>query len=297
MRQPPPLQQGDRLSIVAPSGPIRDWQKFHQGLDIWRRGGYELDIPTDIDASWGYLAGTDSHRCHQWQKAWTDPDTKAIVCARGGYGAMRLLETLGDQFFPWEQSAKWLIGFSDITALLWAVSHAQHIITLHAPVLTTLADEPLASIDHLFNLLENPHYKWQLQGRGWGGGQVQGRLWAGNLTVATSLMGTPCLPNLEGAILALEDIYEVPYRLDRLLTQWRCSGQLWHIKGIALGRFSETETDLPSLTLAEMFLDRLQDLGIPIVSDLPFGHGGCNMALPVGQMVCLDGDRGLLGAV
>lgn len=291
MQLPPPLQKGDTISIVAPSGLIRDWAKFEQGLQIWRQQGYELSIPEDIGASWGYLAGTDQHRCQQFLKAWADPDTKAIVCARGGYGAMRLLENLQGNL---PDRPKWLIGFSDITALLWTIAHTQKIITLHAPVLTTLPSEPTHSIDHLFHFLETPDYSWQLQGHGWVGGKVQGQLWVGNLSVATSLIGTPFLPNLSGIILALEDIYEVPYRLDRLLTQWRCSGLLSQVQGIALGRFSETATDLPSLPLCEMLVDRLQDLRLPIVSDLEFGHGGCNMALPVGQTVILDGDQGLV---
>jgi muramoyltetrapeptide carboxypeptidase len=135
-----------------------------------------------------------------------------------------------------------------------------------------------------------------LQGKGWGGGQVQGRLLPANLTVATHLLFTPAQVAMEGAILAIEDVGEAPYRIDRMLTQWRTSGVLAKVAGIAIGRFSQCEPPegIPSFTIEEMLRDRLSDLGIPIVSGLPFGHDGENAALPVGVNALLDGDRGIL---
>jgi len=289
---PPPLKPLDKVAVIAPSGAIYDWERLQAGLAVWQSQGYQLSIPDNFSPNWGYLAGTDRHRCQQLITAWSDPEVRAIVCARGGYGCLRLLEKL-----DWGQLAdrpKWLIGFSDITALLWAIASKLQIITLHAPVLTTLADEPAWSINHLFQMLSHSNYSWQLAGRGWGGGRTVGRLWVGNLCVASALIGTNLLPDLTGSILAFEDIYETPYRLDRLLTQWRLSGMLHQVAGIALGRFSHADTDLPTLSLGEMFSDRLADLGIPIVSDLPFGHAGANPALPVGAIVTIDGDRGWL---
>ncbi|MFN3927365.1 MAG: LD-carboxypeptidase [Pseudanabaenaceae cyanobacterium] len=286
---PQPLQKGDRVAVIAPSGCVYD-DRWREGLAIWQER-YELVVPTPVAENWGYLAGTDEFRCSQFIQAWNDPSIKGIVCVRGGYGCTRLLEKLDWQKL--QPAPKWLIGFSDVTALLWAVAEHFQTITLHAPVLSTIADEPEWSVAHLFNLLEQPDYQWALAGQGWGG-IAQGKLWAGNLTVATSLIGTPFLPDMGGSILAFEDIYETPYRLDRLLTQWRLSGILAQVAGIALGRFSETTTALPTLTVEAMLEDRLGDLGIPIVSGLNFGHQGANPALPLGQIVTLDGDRGYL---
>jgi muramoyltetrapeptide carboxypeptidase len=117
-----------------------------------------------------------------------------------------------------------------------------------------------------------------------------------NLTVATHLLGTFVQPNLDGVILALEDVTEAPYRIDRMLTQWRMSGAFQGVRGIALGRFSRCDPpkEVPSWTVEEVLRDRLGDLGIPIVSDLPFGHEGANAALPVGQWVELDADNATL---
>jgi muramoyltetrapeptide carboxypeptidase len=135
-----------------------------------------------------------------------------------------------------------------------------------------------------------------LHGDGWGGGVATGRLWPANLTVATHLLGTVHQPDLTGAILAFEDVTEAPYRIDRMLTHWRMAGQLTGVKGIALGRFSRCQPPdgVPSLTVAEVLRDRIGDLGLPVVSGLPFGHDGDNAALPVGAIARLDGDAGCL---
>jgi muramoyltetrapeptide carboxypeptidase len=195
---------------------------------------------------------------------------------------------------PEKTQSKWLIGFSDVTALLWSLATVG-ISGLHGPVLTTLADEPDWSLKRLFNCLEG-RFLEPLQGEGWGGGKVTGRLFPGNLTVATHLLGTPLQPCLEGAILALEDVTEAPYRIDRMLTQWRMVGAFEQVKGIALGRFSRCQPPLgsSSWTVEEVLRDRLGDLGLPLVSNLPFGHDGANAVLPVGKIVHLDAQRGRL---
>jgi muramoyltetrapeptide carboxypeptidase len=178
--------------------------------------------------------------------------------------------------------------------LLWSLATIG-IAGIHAPVLTTLAAEPDWSLQRLFDCLEGRPLA-ALSGRGWGAGKAEGWLLPANLTVATHLLGTPLQPSLEGAILALEDVTEAPYRIDRLLTQWRMAGAFRGVRGIALGRFSRCDAPpgSQSWTVAEVLQDRLGDLGIPIVSDLPFGHDGANAALPVGCPVLLDSDSGIL---
>jgi muramoyltetrapeptide carboxypeptidase len=189
---------------------------------------------------------------------------------------------------------KWLIGFSDITSLLWSLS-LEGISGVHAPLLTTIASEPQWSVQRLFDWVEGRSLS-PLKGEGWGNGQVTGILLPANLTVATHLLGTPAQASLRDVILAFEDVTEAPYRIDRMLTQWRMSGAFSQVKGIALGRFSQCEppANVPSFSVEEVLRDRLADLGIPIVSGLPFGHDGENAALPVGVPAALDGDRGML---
>jgi muramoyltetrapeptide carboxypeptidase len=286
---PPPLKPGDLLRVIAPSGAVRELEAFLQGVEIWRSRGYQVEINLEIEDKWGYLAGKDETRRRQLAEAWKDPKCRGILCARGGYGSTRLLED-----WTWQHELKWLIGFSDITALLWSL-YKVGISGVHAPVLTTLASEPDWSKQRLFDWVEGRRLV-PLKGCGWGGGVVKGTLLPGNFTVATHLLNTPLQPSFDGVILALEDVTEAPYRIDRLLTQWRMSGELQKVRGIALGSFSRCDPppNIPSFSVEEVLRDRLSNLNIPIVSDLPFGHDGCNAALPVGVQVTLDAEHGIL---
>jgi muramoyltetrapeptide carboxypeptidase len=287
---PPFLIPGQKVSVVAPSGVIgiEQLEKLELGIKIWRDRGYEVIVP-DFP-SWGYLAGTDLQRRSQLLTAWQDPEIKAILVARGGYGIARLLENWQWQALP----HKWLIGFSDVTALLWGMASHGLEGGLHGSVLLTLGQQPDWAIAQMFDWLEGKITEITLSGEGWSKGTVQGRLLPGNLNLATHLIGTGLIPAWQHIILALEDIAEPPYKVDRMLTQWRMAGLFTQIKGIALGRFSFISSDRPSLTMEEVLRDRLSDLNIPIVANLPFGHQGENATLPVGCNVLLDGDLGKL---
>lgn len=298
-RLPTPLQPGDLVKVISPSGALKELAAFEQGVNIWRSRGYKIELSSSYANRYGYLAGTDAQRRQALAEAWFNPECKAIICARGGYGSARLLED-----WNWQVSVhprelelvepKWMIGFSDVTSLLWSLATAG-IAGVHAPVLTTLGQEPEWSIKRLFDCVEGRPLK-PLKGEGGGGGKVVGFLLPANLTVATHLLNTPIQPSLAGVILALEDVTEFPYRIDRMLTQWRMLGAFKHIKGIALGRFSRCDPPQGSQTWTtkEVLRDRLGSLNIPIVSGLPFGHDGVNAVLPVGQLVELDADTGLL---
>ncbi len=306
---PQPLQPGDLLRVIAPSGALREIEALQRGVEIWRKRGYRVEVIPEIEDRWGYLAGNDEKRRNHLATAWQDPECRGILCARGGFGTTRILEEWTWMLqqktnnsltsnapcpMPHSQCPKWLIGFSDITALLWSLYKAG-ICGVHAPVMTTLAEEPTWSIQRLFDLVEGKSLE-SLKGRGWGGGIVSGMLLPANLTVATHLLGTPMQPELDGVILAIEDVMEAPYRIDRMLTQWRMSGALSKIAGVAVGSFTRCEAppNIPSFSVAEVLRDRLGDLGIPVVSDLPFGHQAPNAALPVGVMATLDASEGVL---
>ncbi len=295
---PKHLQPGDLLRVIAPSGALRELEAFQRGVEIWRSRGYRVEVIPEIEDRWGYLAGKDEKRRNHLAAAWQDPECRGILCARGGFGTTRILEEwswiLQNQTTPHVHSPKWLIGFSDITALLWSL-YKVGICGVHAPVMTTLGQEPAWSIQRLIDLVEGKTLA-PLKGQGWGGGTVSGNLLPANLTVATHLLGTPMEPELDGVILAIEDVGEAPYRIDRMLTQWRMSGALAKIAGVAIGNFTNCEPpkDIPSFSVAEVLQDRLGDLGIPVVSGLAFGHEAPNAALPVGLMATLDGDEGVL---
>jgi muramoyltetrapeptide carboxypeptidase len=194
----------------------------------------------------------------------------------------------------------WLLGFSDVTSLLWAQVAQGHGGAIHGPLLTSLAAEPEWSQQRLRSLLFGEPLA-DLVGESWCSGLTQGPLLVANLTVATHLLGTPHLPDLEGAILILEDVGEAPYRIERMLTHWRLCGALQRLAGIGLGSFSgcddTTTPERSSFSLDEVLRERTADLGIPVVASLPIGHGDCNAALPLGVAAKLDGTRGRLSLV
>ncbi|NJN71915.1 MAG: LD-carboxypeptidase [Limnothrix sp. RL_2_0] len=289
---PEPLQPGDLLKVISPSGRLLEHDALMAGVKIWRDQGYRVEFITGWDKKYGYLAGDDQIRRKALAEAWFDPECKGILCARGGYGGMRLLED-----WDWkidQVSPKWLIGFSDITSLLWSLATVG-VGGLHAPVLTTLAQEPDWSLERLFAAVQGKNLD-PLQGKSWVEGKAEGILLPANLNVATHILGTVLQPDFENVILALEDVTEAPYSVDRLLTHWRLRGMFKQVKGIALGRFSRCDElgSSDSFSVLEVLGDRLKDLNIPIVAELPFGHDGENAALPLGQTVTLDGDQGIL---
>jgi muramoyltetrapeptide carboxypeptidase len=297
--QPPALQPGDRVQLVAPSSALADLERLQAGLAVLAGWGLELDDdPTRLPARrWGYLAGRDAERAGDllpWGDQGSPP--ALLACVRGGWGSARLLER------PLEAAGGWLLGFSDVTSLLWHRLAIGRGGAIHGPLLTTLAAEPAWSRERLRALLFGEPLG-DLDGEGWGGGQAEGPLLAANLTVATHLLGTPHLPDLDGAILILEDVGEAPYRLDRLLTHWRLCGALQRLAGIGFGSFEgcddprDDAADTPRFSLEQVLRERTADLGIPVLAGLPVGHGGVNAALPLGVRARLDGDRGRLSVI
>ncbi len=288
---PSPMQQGDRVTIAAPSSALGDGTSLSAGITVLESWGLRVNTPTCQGRRWGYLAGLDSERISDL----TGNDGSALLaCARGGWGAARLLE----QPIPWRE--QWFLGFSDITALLCSRMARGFGGGIHGPLVTTLADEPAWSRQRLHDLLFG-HPVAPLQGTCWSGGKASGPLLTVNLTVASHLLGSHHLPDLRGAILVIEDVGEAPYRLDRMLTHWRLAGALQDLAGLGFGRFSgcsdpEDNTDpAHGFSLEQVLRERSQSLGCPVVANLPVGHGsGGNAALPMGVVAQLDGDAGTL---
>jgi muramoyltetrapeptide carboxypeptidase len=245
---------------------------------------------------WGYLAGRDHERAADLALPRGAAPPALWACVRGGWGSARLLEA------TLHQPPGWLLGFSDVTSLLFARVRSGLGGGIHGPLLTTLAAEPSWSQERLRALLFGEPLA-DLQGEGWQGGIAEGPLLVANLTVATHLLGTPHMPPLRGAILVLEDVGEAPYRIERMLTHWRLSGALQQLGGIGFGRFSDCDEpeaagESPGregpFTTREVLLERTADLAIPVVEGLPLGHEPGNAALPLGVRARLDGGNGTL---
>jgi muramoyltetrapeptide carboxypeptidase len=292
---PAPLRRGDRLRPVAASSALEDGAKLAAGLDLLRQWGLVLEErPALVGRRWGYLAGSDAERAADLA-APAGPAAALHACVRGGWGAARLLEQ------PLLLPQGWLLGFSDVTSLLWAQVSRGCGGAVHGPLLTTLAAEPAWSQERLRALLFGEAVA-DLEAVGWRGGVAEGPLLVANLTVATHLLGTPYLPALRGAILVFEDVGEAPYRIDRMLTHWRLCGALQQLAGIGFGSFegadaADADPDQPAehrFNLEQVLRERSLDLGIPVVAQLPVGHSPGNAALPLGVLARLDGGRGRL---
>jgi muramoyltetrapeptide carboxypeptidase len=291
--RPPPLARGDVVRVIAPGSPY-DPASFQAGRAVLRdRLGLRPRFRDDLGTRAGYLAGDDARRLDEWREAVADPEARAIFCARGGYGAMRLLQAIDPA--PLLARPRLLVGFSDVTAL-HALLNRAGLATVHGPVVTQLGRAPADALAHLEALLLGTAPRagaWAAPAPGAGlagtatvtPGRASGPLLGGSLTLLAHLCGTPYLPPLEGAILALEDVGERPYRLDRYLTQLRLAGALDGLAGVALGQLSGCDDGDGSA--AEAVRRLVRALGVPAVEGLPFGHEDRNLALPLGPRATL----------
>jgi len=290
--RPPALQPADRVAVVAPAGPF-DRESFEAGLRVLARR-YRPVFDEGCFAQKRYLAGDDARRLDELTAALTDDGVKAIIAARGGYGSMRLLPGLWPKLRAGGFRPKPLVGFSDVTALHLALQAAGWL-SVHGPVVTQLGTQPAAVVERLVRLLESAGTPAPpLEGTPVVGGIAEGRLLGGNLSVVTRLLGTPYLPELDGAVLLLEDVGERPYRLDRMWTHLALAGVFDRVRGLALGEFTGCEEPDADYASAEVLAGLAAEVGLPCVGGLPIGHGPVNQPVPLGCRVRLDGTGGRL---
>jgi muramoyltetrapeptide carboxypeptidase len=292
-KRPPALQPGDTVAVVAPAGPVpRD--TFFRGLRVLE-GRYLALHDEELFSRDGYLAGSDTRRAAELNRYLRDPQVKAIVCARGGYGLLRILPLLDADAL--RERPRPIVGFSDVTALLaWAHGTAG-IRSIHGPVVTQLAELPTSDAAALIRMLEEPAPSgpWFRDLQSAVPGRARGPLLGGNLEVLSRLVGTRYFPRLQGAILVLEEVGERPYRLDRTLTQLLLAGVLDGVAGVVVGRLEKCdEPDGTGPTAAAVVRERLGPLGVPLCFGAPVGHGERNKAFPFGAPALLDATAGTL---
>ncbi len=296
-RRPPRLRPGDHVRIVAPAGPLPA-ELLEAGVGILRSWGLVVSVaPGSLDthSDLGYLAGRDVDRAAALTEAWCDPDVDAVLCARGGYGCLRILDLL-----DWDAIAaarpKVFAGSSDVTALHHALNSRLGLVTLFSPMIASAAftADPVAAEGLRASLFE-PETLPPI-GTARAGALVAGRAggitFGGNASLLAALLGTPGLaPPPPGAILLLEDVTEDPYRLDRIVTQLLRAGWFDEVAGIALGSWTSCG-DLADVRT--VMLDRLAGLGVPVGWELGFGHCAGQATVPLGVPAELDADAGTL---
>jgi muramoyltetrapeptide carboxypeptidase len=295
---PPRLQPGDLVRVVAPSGPVFA-DAFADGAAVLS-ARYRLHYdPATLFASEGFLAGPDEHRLECLRQALQDPDARAVFMARGGYGLLRIAMALDPALL--REHPKPIVGFSDGTVLLALAARAS-LAAIHGPVVTQLGRLPAGDHSALFALLESSEPRVLVTDlEGLCPGQATGPLLGGNLEVFSRLLGTRLLPDLDGAVLFLEEVGERPYRIDRLLTHLELAGVFSRVAAVVVGDLVGCEEPADSPTVSpsaiEVVRERLRRLSIPVALGAPIGHGARNVALPYGTLATLDAQAGTLAAL
>jgi muramoyltetrapeptide carboxypeptidase len=287
---PVALKIGDTLGVVAPASPF-DRNSFLLGTRVLESMGFNLVISEDIFEKSGYMAGSDRRRANLLNRLFADPEIDGVICARGGYGAMRILPLLDAKTIS--KNPKVFVGFSDITVLLSFMVDRCHLVAFHGPTVTTLGDGDRLTRDRLLRALtrSTPLSLVAASGRVIQAGHTEGRFLCGNLTLFCHLTGTPFQPDYNGCVLMIEDQGEAPYRIDRMLTQMMFAGCFDRLAGLVLGTFRNCGS---TEEIHRIVADRLGCLNIPILAGFDVGHECVNLTLPVGLPVQLDTGNGTL---
>lgn len=282
------LQKGDQIRIISPSGAIdpRFIDGAKQTLEDW---GLCVTEGAYARTAYGRFGGTKEQRISDLQAAIDDPQVKAIICSRGGYGVAQLIDKI--DFTTFSQAPKWLIGFSDITILHNAISNIG-VASIHAIMAKHLTELP-ANSEQVLKLKailfgEMPHYQIPSHAQNQNG-KAEGKLIGGNLSVLAGMIGTPFDLPYEGNILFLEEIAEQPYHIDRMLQNLRLSGVLDKLSAAIIGQFEDCDED-PQMnqTLSETIRDAFKDQSYPICFNFPAGHVDYNLPLVMGKTVKLN---------
>jgi muramoyltetrapeptide carboxypeptidase len=274
--------------VIAPSGPF-DRALVLRGLG-WLAQRYDVKFGDSLFEREGYLAGPDPRRLSELNGALRDPDARAIVATRGGYGLTRIAQAIDTRAL--RDHPKWVVGFSDVTALHVEAQRAG-VASLHAHNVAGLGRGDFRARSRWLEALEHPeaprHFAGLTKVRG---GTASGSLSGGNLTVlfACAAARRLCIPR--GSILLLEDVGEAPYRVDRMLSALLVSGALDGVAGVILGSFTDAPPGRYGVAVEDVLRERLEQLAVPVVSGFPAGHGALNESVHLGLPARLDGNLG-----
>ena len=284
------LQKGDTVVIIAPAGIMKDTVKVENGIKLLKDWGLKVKLGKHVFEQNFHFAGTDAQRAEDFQKAIDNPNIKAIWCARGGYGSVRIIDAI--DFTKFKQNPKWVIGFSDITVFHNAI-HNLGIETLHALMPITLKPdnkEQKKAQKALKKALFGKKITYRISDSDYNKeGEVTAKIVGGNLSILYSLLGTESTINVDNKILFIEDVGEYLYSIDRMLISLRRNGYFDHCKGLIVGGVTDfRENSTPyGKTVEEVVLDAVKDFDFPVAFDFPAGHIRDNRALILGRTLTL----------
>ena len=295
LKQPSYLKAGDTVAIVAPSGILKNrTDEVQQAQALLKSWGLHTVVGTHVFSKANHFAGTDDERCEDLQHALDNPKISAIWCARGGYGTVRILDKL--DFTTFKNHPKWLIGYSDITALHNQI-HNEGVESLHAIMCVSLPKDETeikTSISSFKDALFGQSMRYALKGSTYNKtGKTSGPLVGGNLTMLHTMLGSKTSIDTTGKILFIEEIGEYKYHIDRMLQSMKRAGYFDNCKGILVGDMSKmrTNTTLWGTSVEQLILDALADYDIPIAFNMPAGHEKENRAMILGRTIDLVVDK------
>ena len=282
------LQPNHTVGVIAPSSPVSQ-SDISEGLNLLESFPLKIKLGEHLFDRSNYLAGPDHDRVSDLHQMFSDPEIKAIFCARGGYGSARLLNKI--DFDIVRKNPKIIVGFSDLTALFFAIYKKTGLVTIHGPTLSDLPkNKNWPNLSELITTYHRPRVLFK-QERIINNGKARGILLGGNLSTLCSLLDTTFLPSFEGVILFLEEKGESPYRLDRMLTQLLLSERLDRLSALVIGQIEDCgEKEI----IYNLLKERLAVLNMPVVTGLPVGHGNENISLPLGLPALLDTEKMIL---
>ncbi len=283
---PAPLQPGDLIAIVSPSGTIKP-EFVDSAVDVLQKQGWRVRVYPHAKGKFRTYAGTPDERYADLSAALLDPEVKAILCARGGYGAVHLLDRLNA--LPLRENPKWIIGYSDISAL-HALMTTNGIASIHAPMAKHLATFDGADDDAqaLFDILRGRQFSYSIPPSPLNRcGSVTGQLTGGNLAVIAGLISTPFDVIRPGTILFIEDIAEPIYKTERILHQLRLSGVLGSLGGLIVGAFTEYSPDVDGNSMDDMIRSMVAGYSYHVAFGVPVGHVDHNLPMIAGATVTL----------
>lgn len=284
MQTPEYLKAGSKIRIVSPAGKTKE-ERILPAVDWLEKKGFQVELGQHVFSNHFQYAGTDKQRQDDLQQAIDDPETSAIICARGGYGTVRLINKL--DFTAFKRNPKWIVGYSDITALHLAVNNLD-IATIHGsmpPFFFEKNGEANQNLLSLIQLISGKETSYSYSSGKCREGMAKGELIGGNLSIITSLLSTGCDIRTDGKILFIEDIDEYLYHIDRMMHQLVLSGKLANLAGLVVGDFTEVKDNEEPFgqSFEEIILHAVKDYNYPVSFGLRAGHGDINFALAFGR--------------
>jgi len=296
MLKPKSLKRGHRIGVVSPSYWLEK-KGLGNAVTVFQKKGYEVQLGDSVYLKDGPFSGTPQQRAKDINQMFSDPNIDAIFCARGGYGANRVLPLLDYDLI--QSKPKIFMGYSDITAFLTSITQKTGLVTFHGPMLSTFKNKLVPyNLDTLVNVLSGKENirivePNELKPTILKSGKAIGPLWGGNMCLLVNRLGTKNQLNTDGVILFIEDVDENLYAFDRMLFHMKEAGMFENIRGLIVGELTEMKDEIIPFgkTTDEIILDVCGDLNIPIVTNFPCGHGNYQATLPISLPVELRADN------